>query len=310
MGYQSFPAATVYFRSANRLSKGERKMKLDFSSLNLLADVASFISEGKLSLGPSIFDRDGEKKLTLVTTTTFGPIGVGWIVRKKRSPRARRPTFHAQTSSSDPFVVVQNNKQEPSRAVAENHKKRSRTFDSSETQEWGRVSKKPKKTPQTGLAALIGPSKLPTKYMDKIQEMRGQDMTLVVEKTLTATDMSRGQSRLSIPNKQIRQGFLSEEEIQMLDRKEGIKVSLIEPCLEVSHGLQLKRWNYQSKNFSYVLTERWNGIAHPYARNELMKDVVIQLWSFRVDNSLWFCLKKVEDQQGNGKDGCDLPPIS
>ncbi|KAK3412077.1 hypothetical protein EUGRSUZ_I00855, partial [Eucalyptus grandis] len=117
--------------------------------------------------------------------------------------------------------------------------------------------------------------------MDKIQEMHGRDMTLVVEKTLTATDMSRGQSRLSIPNKQIRQSFLREEEIRILDRKEGIKVSLIEPCLEVSHGLQLKRWNYKSRNFSYVLTERWNGVAHPYARNELMKDVVIQLWSFR-----------------------------
>ncbi|KAL3722058.1 hypothetical protein ACJRO7_034415 [Eucalyptus globulus] len=106
--------------------------------------------------------------------------------------------------------------------------------------------------------------------------------------------MSRGQSRLSIPNKQIRQGFLSEEEIRILNRKEGIKVSLIELCLEVSHGLRLKKWNYTSKIFSYMLTERWNAVAHPYTRNELMKDVVIQVWSFRVDGSLWFCLKKVE----------------
>ncbi|KAL3722054.1 hypothetical protein ACJRO7_034411 [Eucalyptus globulus] len=294
MGYLSFPAATVYFRSANRLSKGERKTKFDFSSLHLLADAASLVSEGKLSLAAPFSDRDDEKKFTVMTTNTFGSIGIGWTVKKKRSPRAQRLTIHPQKSSSGPFVVVQNNKQEPSRVVAEYCKKRPRTFDSSETQELGRVSKKPKKAPKLDLATLIGPSELPTKYMDKIREMHGQDVTLVVEKTLTATDMSRGQSRLSIPNKQMRQGFLSEEEIRILNRKEGIKVSLIEPCLEVSHGLRLKKWNYTSKNFSYMLTERWNAVAHPCTRNELMKDVVIQLWSFRVDGSLWFCLRKVE----------------
>ena len=80
--------------------------------------------------------------------------------------------------------------------------------------------------------------------------------------------------------------FLSKEEIRILDRKDGIKVSLIELCLKVSHGLQLKKWNYLSKNFSYVLTERWNAVAHRYKRNELIKDVRIQLWSFRVDGNL------------------------
>ncbi|KAL3722032.1 hypothetical protein ACJRO7_034391 [Eucalyptus globulus] len=269
----------VCLQCANPLSKGERGMELDLSSLHLLADAASLASEGKLHLAPSsAFDRDDEKKFS-VTTATFGPTVVGWIVRKKRSPRARRPAFQAHKLNSDPVV---------------RNKKQSRAVDSTETQESVRVSKKPKKTQNTDLAALTGPSELPTKYMDKIREMRGRDLTLVVEKTLTATDMSRGQSRLSIPKKQIREGFLSEEEIRILYRKEGIKVSLIEPCLEVSHGLQLKKWNYMSKKFSYVLTERWNAVAHPHERNELIKDVVIQLWSFRVDSSLCFCLAKVE----------------
>ncbi|KAK3412072.1 hypothetical protein EUGRSUZ_I00848 [Eucalyptus grandis] len=209
------------------------------------------VSKGKLSLAAPFLDRDDEKKVAVMTTNTFGSIG------------------------SDPFVVVQNKKQEPSRVVAEHCKKHSRTFDSSETQELSRVSKKPKKAPKMDLATLIRPSELPTKYMDIIEEMHGQDVTLVADK-------------------QIRQDFLSEEEIRILNRKEGIKVSLIEPCLEVSHGLRLKKWNYTSKNFSYMLTERWNAVAHPYMRNELMKDVVIQLWSFRVDGSLWFCLRKVE----------------
>ncbi|XP_056163841.1 B3 domain-containing protein At2g32645-like [Syzygium oleosum] len=168
---------------------------------------------------------------------------------------------------------------------------------STETQETGRI---PKKTKKIGVAALIGPSELPMDYMDKIRKMYGRDVTLVVEKTLTATDMSRGQSRLSIPKSQIREKFLSEEEIRNLERKEGIKVSLIEPCLEISHGLQLKKWNYMSKNFSYMLTERWNAVAHPYERNELIEDVRIQLWSFRVDGNLCFCLMKVKTP-GSGK---------
>ncbi|KAI6699285.1 hypothetical protein NL676_013609 [Syzygium grande] len=107
--------------------------------------------------------------------------------------------------------------------------------------------------------------------MDKILGMHGRDVTLGVEKRPTATYMSRGQSRLSM----IREKLLSEEEIRILDRKEGIKVSLIEPCLKVSHGWQLKKWNYLSKKFSYVLTERWNAVAHPYKRNELIQDVRI-----------------------------------
>ncbi|KAI6699295.1 hypothetical protein NL676_013619 [Syzygium grande] len=117
---------------------------------------------------------------------------------------------------------------------------------STKTRETGRI---PKKTKKIGVAALIGPSELPMDYMDNIRKMHGRDVTLVVEKTLTATDMSRGQSRLSIPKSRIREKFLSEEEIRNLERKEGIKVSLTEPCLEISHGLQLKKWNYMSKNF-------------------------------------------------------------
>ncbi|KAI6699281.1 hypothetical protein NL676_013605 [Syzygium grande] len=124
--------------------------------------------------------------------------------------------------------------------------------------------------------------------------MRGRDLRLVVEKELSATDMNRSQSRLSIPKLLVLQGFLSDQEIRTLDSKQGIKVSLIDPCLEVHHGLRLKKWSYGSKTFSYVLTERWNAVAHPYKPNGLEKDGIVQLWSFRVDGNLRFCLTKVE----------------
>ncbi|KAI3442950.1 Cyclin N-terminal domain-containing protein [Psidium guajava] len=285
-------------QSTDRLSKGARETELDLSSLHLLADTASLVSEGKLSLDSSTSDVDDAKKATGMTTT-FGPFGVGWIVTKKRSPRARGLTIHSQKWSSGAVNAVgPKNRQVTRRGVAENCKKRTRAFDPTETLETGRVSKKTKKK---GLAPLIGPSELPIQYMDKIREMRGRDVTLVVEKKLTTTDMSRCQSRLSIPRWQIRgETFLGEEEIRILNGKEGITVSLIEPCLEVSHGLQLKKWNYMSDNFSYVLKGRWNGVAHPYQRNELIKDVRIQLWSFRVHGNLHFCLTKVEEAPVSG----------
>ncbi|KAI6699282.1 hypothetical protein NL676_013606 [Syzygium grande] len=100
----------VCLQFTDRLSMGEEEMKLDFSSLRLLADVASLICKGKLGLASAIFDRDDEKKETIVTTP-FLPTWVGWVIRKKRSPRARRLTFHAQKLSSDPVgVVVDKNK--------------------------------------------------------------------------------------------------------------------------------------------------------------------------------------------------------
>ncbi|KAK2633030.1 hypothetical protein EUGRSUZ_L00710 [Eucalyptus grandis] len=100
--------------------------------------------------------------------------------------------------------------------------------------------------------------------MDKVMDMRGRDVRLVVEKVLSATDMNPSQSRLSIPKSQVLQGFLSDQEIRTLDSKEGIKVSLSDPSLEVHHGLQLKKWSYGSKFFSYVLTERWNAVTLLY----------------------------------------------
>ncbi|KAL3722070.1 hypothetical protein ACJRO7_034427 [Eucalyptus globulus] len=180
--------------------------------------------------------RDNQKKLTVVTTT-FGP------TIKLISDR-----------------VVQEKKQETWRGLAENCKKQSQTFNSTEAHESGSVSKNPKKTQKKDLAALIGPSKLPTKYTDKIREMRGRDLTLVMEKTLAATDMDPCQSGLSIPK------------------------------LQRSELLQLKKWSYGSKTFSRALAERWNRVSHPYKPNGLEKDAIVQLWSFRMDDNLCFCL--------------------
>ncbi|KAF7847529.1 hypothetical protein BT93_L2871 [Corymbia citriodora subsp. variegata] len=211
-------------------------------------------SLGKLGLAHSISELDDEKKFT-VATTTFGLTIVGWIL---------------------------SNVQETWRG-AQNCKKRSRVFDSTETHGSDRVSKKPKKIQKKNVVELMEPRELPTIFMDKVIEMGGREVRLVVQKKLSATDMNPSQSRLSIPKSQILQGFLSDQEIRTLDSKDGIRVLLIDPCLEL----------HQGKTFSYVLTERWNAVAHPHKPNGLEKDAMVQLWSFRLDGTLRFCLTKV-----------------
>ncbi|XP_039155677.1 B3 domain-containing protein At1g05920-like [Eucalyptus grandis] len=124
--------------------------------------------------------------------------------------------------------------------------------------------------------------------------MHGQGVMLVLEKRLCATDLKRCNGWLSIPRGQIRANFLTSGEIQALDNKEAIAVSLIEPCLQVRHGLQLQKWNNVRNHFSYVLTKEWTAVAHPIARNGLKKGGLVQLWSFRANGDLCFCLVNVE----------------
>ncbi|KAF7848869.1 hypothetical protein BT93_L1481 [Corymbia citriodora subsp. variegata] len=143
-------------------------------------------------------------------------------------------------------------------------------------------------------AARTRPDRLPESYWNKILMMHGQDARLVLEKRLRPTDMDSGQGRLSIPRLQIRANFLSSEEIRTLNNRESITIPLIEPCLEVRRGLQLKKWNYNNRNFSYVLTKQWNLVAHPFEWNQLREHGLIQLWSFRENGHLCFCLVNCE----------------
>ncbi|KAL3748778.1 hypothetical protein ACJRO7_009934 [Eucalyptus globulus] len=106
--------------------------------------------------------------------------------------------------------------------------------------------------------------------------MHGQGVMLVLEKRLCATDLKRHNGWLSIPRGQIRANFLTNGEIRALDNKKAIAVSLIEPCLQVRHGLQLQKWNNVRNHFSYVLTKEWT------------KGGLVQLWSFRANGAPLF----------------------
>ncbi|KAF8037688.1 hypothetical protein BT93_B0516 [Corymbia citriodora subsp. variegata] len=138
------------------------------------------------------------------------------------------------------------------------------------------------------------PRELPMIFWDKILEMHGQGVRLVLEKRLCPTDMKPRKGWLSIPTGQIQAKFLTDEENRALDNKEAITVSLIEPSLQLRHGLQLQKWHKKRNYFSYVLTKEWTAVTHSNAQNELEEGCLIQLWAFRVNGDLCFCLVNCE----------------
>ncbi|TXG66152.1 hypothetical protein EZV62_007427 [Acer yangbiense] len=116
------------------------------------------------------------------------------------------------------------------------------------------------------------------------RRLNGTDIMLVIEKKLTATDMNKGENRLSVPRKQVRADFLTEEEKQKLGnklkKKVGIEVLMIQPCLKEATGLVLKRWN-MSETFSYALIGKWTAAVVENETNGLRTGSLVQLWSFR-----------------------------
>jgi hypothetical protein len=138
---------------------------------------------------------------------------------------------------------------------------------------------------------------MPTKFEDKIKGMQGSDIKLVIQKELTITDMKGSQDRLSIPSGEMMHEFLSIEEQVRLKEKEadgihfkGVEVPLIEPDLQES-TIFLKKWKL-GRNNCYILSKPWIEVAK---RNKLESSNTIQLWSFRVNQSLHLALIKLDN---------------
>ena len=138
---------------------------------------------------------------------------------------------------------------------------------------------------------------MPPEFKDKIMELKGSDVNLVIQKVLFDTDLSSHQDRLAIPSRQMKAEFLTEEEQVKLDEKEedgkrckGIEVPLIEPSLENS-SIKLKKWKLGHNN-TYVLSSPWK---HVVARNKFISGDIIQLWSFRVHQKPHFALVKIDN---------------
>ena len=103
------------------------------------------------------------------------------------------------------------------------------------------ASKPIKKKP----SRMIQQPDLPNEYTDIITAKNGCELKLIIQKKLFKTDLEKDANRLSIPNGQLKAEFLGQKEHIILQEKvgghyKGIKVPLIQPCLEVSTILKKK----------------------------------------------------------------------
>lgn len=123
--------------------------------------------------------------------------------------------------------------------------------------------------------------------------MGGTHVRLVMQKKLTRSDMDIDQHRLSLPKSLWKNPneFLTADEEGWLNSGCGIPVSVIQPCLQLQHGLQLKKWR-MGKTYLYVLIGEWSSICSNITNGHRLHSQV-QIWSFRVAGKLMFAVTKV-----------------
>ncbi|XP_074369236.1 uncharacterized protein LOC141710571 [Apium graveolens] len=143
----------------------------------------------------------------------------------------------------------------------------------------------------------VGTAPLPVEVANEIQRLGGNDVRLLIQKTLTATDLAQDKNRFNIPAKRVRQeakGFLTEDEEKFLNQRYGdnsivgMQVPLLEPSLNRSE-IKLKKWP-MSNSFWYVLCTSWFQMQR---NNHLQVGKDLQVWSFRVNGVLNLAMVKV-----------------
>ncbi|GFY95265.1 hypothetical protein Acr_10g0006500 [Actinidia rufa] len=116
------------------------------------------------------------------------------------------------------------------------------------------------------------PPTLPQQFKDRIRELNGTDVKLVIEKGLSRTDMKDNENRLAMLLLQVRLEFLTDEENLFLR--------------------DMRRWEMRKKkgksSYSYVFIGEWNKVRY---RNKLKEGMIVQVWLFRrEDGGLGFAL--------------------
>ncbi|PNX92662.1 B3 domain-containing protein [Trifolium pratense] len=144
---------------------------------------------------------------------------------------------------------------------------------------------------------------LPLAFKEKIEQMEGSEVKLVIQKKLTVSDVTKSKSRFSIPIKKMIKdcNFLRPEEESSLDyarqkktdgkKLDGMLVSVLDPNLILHDGICFKKWKMAKNNEIYNLTKKWN---HLVAKNRFKEKEKVQLWSFRSHKKLYFALVKLQ----------------
>ncbi|KAK3232052.1 hypothetical protein Dsin_003933 [Dipteronia sinensis] len=105
---------------------------------------------------------------------------------------------------------------------------------------------------------------LPPELRNHIEStFNGTDILLVMEKTITASDIDRNQNRLLFGVNNVKNQFLiTQEEKNKVNQPGGLQVSVIQPCFETTSEVDLrKRTKKDSRYSGYVLTGNWFKIA-------------------------------------------------
>ncbi|XP_057960508.1 B3 domain-containing protein At1g05930-like [Malania oleifera] len=157
-------------------------------------------------------------------------------------------------------------------------------------------------------AVAVAVPEMSHRLKNRITEISGTDVVLVIQKKLSSTDVSRNHNRLSIPLRQVKSEFLTAEEKDLClsqrnasgKKLAGMEVPLVMvdrphvQYLDEFMGIQLKKWDMKKEKGStsscYVLVSEWNDIV---ARTGLRSNDDIQLWSFRRNTHLCFALQLV-----------------
>ncbi|KAF2315587.1 hypothetical protein GH714_040096 [Hevea brasiliensis] len=170
---------------------------------------------------------------------------------------------------------------------------RKRCFDDDKGKEAGKggASKKPKKEgiDFTKLGFDQAPD-LPSDLRRRMEEMNGTEIELVIMKQLSQTDLSKNHNRISMPLKQIINEFLTVEEKEKLNHREGkrlkgIDVMVVGPSeSDDATKMRLKKWDMNTSS-SYTLVSGWYSLVK--ANKELLKEnAIAQFWSFRIKGEL------------------------
>ncbi|GKE01159.1 B3 domain-containing protein, DNA-binding pseudobarrel domain protein [Tanacetum coccineum] len=135
-----------------------------------------------------------------------------------------------------------------------------------------------------------------TQLEEFIDEIKGCNMKLVIQKTLYKSDLIPSQNRLSMPFKQVEtHDFLTDEEMRFLGDHGEIEVRLVGPNLQMfNKPMRLKIWNMKNTK-NYVLKTNWCDFVEAN-KMVLMERETIQVWSFRKDEQLCFALVRVDEQ--------------
>ncbi|CAH2038830.1 unnamed protein product [Thlaspi arvense] len=231
----------------------------------------------------------------------------GPVPRKKRGSNRIHTT--SSSSSSSTAVVENVSKEDPDPHIhngplmesptkpTKNRKKRPPLFPPMEKQ-----PKKAKgRTDRCCLAAAASSSGMrepPPEWLLRLMASKnGADPKKIIDKELTATDLSSGHNRLSMPFSSIVDlEFLNpveERTIQQHVRKtssKGVDAKLVSSDLR-EFDVNLRRWNMKKKSGGftpvYNLVTGWNRVVKDCGLKE--KDNIC-LWSFHSDGELHFAL--------------------